>query len=344
MDINDEYETLNIYKENPLISIIIPIYNVEQYLKECVISVCQQTYGNLEIILVNDGSTDNSGNICKELAIKDCRIIIINKENGGLSSARNTGIDIAKGDFLFFLDGDDFIEKDTLELLLKGFESDANIGIVSAPCFLRYNNGHKTIYREDWNIKENRLICPKDFRNIILTQRSSHSACCKLYAKCLLEKIRFRKGKRNEDTLFMFDLSFVIEENKVTMVEIPNRLYYYRVNNVSITQNMHQPIQIDILENLKEIIREIPETNIRKILNKIYNKEFVNFYAFLTINSNLYKCISPIYLERFNILIGQTTEYEIFKYSSLKDIVKFLIIKYLTPFYLYFNKMKNDLF
>ena len=97
--------------EKDLISIIIPVYNVEKYLKECVDSVRKQTYKNLEIILIDDGSKDNSGKLCDELAKEDNRIKVIHKENGGLSDARNVGIENATGEYIQFIDSDDFVEK-----------------------------------------------------------------------------------------------------------------------------------------------------------------------------------------------------------------------------------------
>ncbi len=103
----------------PLISIIIPVYNVEQYLHRCVDSVLNQTYKNLEIILVNDGSPDNCPFICDEYAKKDKRIIVVHKENGGLSSARNAGLEIVQGEYISFIDSDDWIHENYIEILYK---------------------------------------------------------------------------------------------------------------------------------------------------------------------------------------------------------------------------------
>ena len=104
---------------NPLISVIVPVYNVEKYLGKCVDSILAQTYENLEIILVEDGTKDNSGAICDAYAAKDSRIRVIHKENGGLSSARNAGMDIARGEYFGFVDSDDWIEPKMYETLLN---------------------------------------------------------------------------------------------------------------------------------------------------------------------------------------------------------------------------------
>ena len=105
-------------KEDYLISIIVPVYKVEKYLQECVTSIQNQTYRNLEIILVDDGSPDKSGKLCNEYAKRDSRIKVIHKVNGGLSSARNAGLKIAKGEYIGFVDSDDYIRKNMYEKLL----------------------------------------------------------------------------------------------------------------------------------------------------------------------------------------------------------------------------------
>ena len=108
-----------------LFSIVIPVYNVEKYLDECMQSILQQLdsiNNDCEILLIDDGSTDNSGNICDELASKDKRIISVHKKNGGISEARNAGIDLASGEYLFFLDGDDYLENNTIEVLVRILE------------------------------------------------------------------------------------------------------------------------------------------------------------------------------------------------------------------------------
>ena len=112
------------------ISVIVPVYNVEQYLERCVDSIINQTYKNLEIILVNDGSTDNSGKLCDELAKRDDRIRVIHKGNGGLSDARNAGIEEAESDLIGFIDSDDYIDEDMYELLIDNLrETNADLSM-----------------------------------------------------------------------------------------------------------------------------------------------------------------------------------------------------------------------
>ena len=110
-----------------LISVVVPIYNVENYIKKCVDSILSQTYKNLEIILVDDGSPDRCGEICDKWTKKDNRIKVIHKENGGLSDARNSGIEIAKGDYLSFIDSDDYVNKDFIKILYNLLIEDKNL-------------------------------------------------------------------------------------------------------------------------------------------------------------------------------------------------------------------------
>ena len=118
-------------KEKPLISVIVPIYKVEKYLNKCVKSIINQTYKNLEIILVDDGSPDNCGKICDKLAERDDRIRIIHKKNGGLSSARNAGIEIANGEYIGFVDSDDYIDNDMFETLYNNIkDNNADLSII----------------------------------------------------------------------------------------------------------------------------------------------------------------------------------------------------------------------
>lgn len=129
--------------ELPLVSIIIPVYKVEKYLSECLDSVVNQTYKNLEIILVDDGSPDNCGKICDEYAVLDRRIRVIHKENGGLCSARNAGIDIANGEWIYSMDSDDYIENDLIEIALNTAVSDnTDMCFLIMKYFLKHMQNH----------------------------------------------------------------------------------------------------------------------------------------------------------------------------------------------------------
>ena len=150
------------------VSIIIPAYNAEKTIKKCLNSVCNQTYENIEIIIVNDGSTDNSLDICEEYEKKDDRIIIISKENGGLSDARNKGIDIAKGKYITFIDSDDYVDLEFISIMVSNIEkNNSDISIIS----------HRVIYPNtiiDKSTKEEYVSGPED----ILERMLFDLGCC----------------------------------------------------------------------------------------------------------------------------------------------------------------------
>lgn len=217
--------------QNSKISVIIPVYNVEKYLKQCLDSVISQSYSNLEIILINDGSNDSSLSICREYEIIDERVVVINKKNGGLSDARNVGLDIATGNYIFFLDSDDFLDKKLLELLINQFSLfDIDIAMCSFTSFtdgtsdakLPINKKCKShIYRnKDESLKA--LYSKKNNINNVVWN--------KLYKKNLFDTIRFPVGKINEDMFTTYKLLF--EAKGVLSINYPG--YFYRVRKNSI--------------------------------------------------------------------------------------------------------------
>ena len=143
-------------KVKSLVSVIVPIYKVEQYLDECVESIVNQTYKNLEIILVDDGSPDGCPQMCDEWLRKDGRIKVIHKKNGGLSSARNAGLDVATGEFVCFVDSDDFICLEALQKLHDRFGDDESVGIVSGMIY-RYQEGKTSDYNSEWFLKAEKV-------------------------------------------------------------------------------------------------------------------------------------------------------------------------------------------
>ena len=214
--------------KNDLISIVVPIYNVEKYLNRCIDSIINQTYKNIEIILVDDGSIDNSKMICDEYSNLDNRIVVIHKENGGLSSARNTGIDIAKGKYITFIDSDDFIELDYIEYLYSLIlKYDTYISVCKHNVF--YNDDYKKplINNIDYKISKEELL-----KDILYGKNYSVSACGKLYLKDLFKDIRYPIGKLFEDNDTTYKLI-----DKVSYIAIGfESKYNYMLRNDSITR------------------------------------------------------------------------------------------------------------
>lgn len=227
-----------------LISIIVPVYNVEKYIRRCINSIIKQTYQYLEIILVDDGSTDNSGLICDKYAHIDNRITVIHKKNGGLSSARNTGIDIAKGAYIGFIDSDDWIAPETYEVLYKNLvRYDADVSDIDSVILSKefiYKNNKEKIY-----IYEGREILIDYFIS------NKYSCCRKLYKRSIIGEIKFPVGKINEDitTNYLF-LASAKREVKSSL-----KLYYYFNNPNSITGKVFKKKDLDLLEACNDLIK-----------------------------------------------------------------------------------------
>lgn len=209
-----------------LISIIVPVYNVEEYLEKCVESIINQTYKNIEIILVDDGATDNSGKICDELGKRDNRIKVIHKVNGGLSDARNAGLKIAKGEYIGFVDSDDYIAEDMFETLYNlNKKYNSEISIVS---FYEIYKGKVIGVRDSKNLEE--LTKIEAIRELLIDTNIQSYAWNKLFKKELFEGLEFPTNKNFEDiatTLLLFE-----KANKVVLLEDPKYYYVRRDNSI----------------------------------------------------------------------------------------------------------------
>lgn len=272
--------------DKPLISVIVPIYNVDNYLDECLESLVSQTYQNLDIILVDDGSPDNCPQICENWALKDSRIRVIHKKNGGPSSARNVGIEEARGEYISFVDGDDFIDRKMYEILYEGITRSSNIGI-SAIKFYRYKDGRVSIYSKRWDTKTDMLVKSKDFGLLTLKLDICHAATNKLYRRELLENVQFREGILNEDTLFMHDLAKLMIERNYDMWDLAYYAYYYRMRQNSICHS-NVPIEVPYIQNLKTIVEEADFLSYKLAALHLYRVTVFNFcYQLLKTQSTL---------------------------------------------------------
>lgn len=214
--------------QDPLISVIVPIYNVEKYLNKCVDSIINQEYTNLEIILVDDGSPDNCGRICDEYKGKDSRIKVIHKENGGLSSARNAGLDIATGDYIGFVDSDDYIEPDMYSKLLQAIAKE-NCSLAICGTAYVFEDGK----RIEKTLAGNVLVM--NFEEA-LTEMNQYryfdmGAWSKLYNAKLFADIRFPVGRLSEDFFIMFKI--FDKAQKIVFVSDPVYNYVQRKDSIS---------------------------------------------------------------------------------------------------------------
>ena len=241
-----------------LISIIVPVYNIEQYIAECLETVRKQTYTDIEVIVVDDGSTDNSGSICDKIAELDNRISVFHKKHEGLSAARNFGIDKSKGEYLVFIDGDDQVEFSLikhLHSLVK--DENAQMGI----CELTHSyDDSEIIYK---NEKRRRVFNSSEAITEILYQKSFLvSACAKIYPKEFFRDVRFPEGLIFEDAAVMCR----ILEKAERIAYSDARLYAYIHREGTITTKIFSDKDFDILAISKSIVGHYrtAETCIRK--------------------------------------------------------------------------------
>lgn len=213
--------------QEPLVTVIVPVYNIKEYLTRCVHSIIGQTYKELEIILVDDGSTDGSGQLCDELAKEDVRIRVFHKENGGSSSARNLAIDNAKGDYLGFVDSDDYIEPDMYELLVGAIlRHNAQIAQVGRDEIDEEGNRRPDICMPPE--KEEYIPAPEFFEELLM-HRGDCSFCTKLVDRKLFEEYRFPIGELNEDFKILIQMLGKTEG----VVSLPKQAYhvFYRLGS-----------------------------------------------------------------------------------------------------------------
>lgn len=210
-----------------LVSIIIPVYNVEKYLSACLNSVITQDYANIEIILVNDGSNDSSLRICQEYSSKDNRIILIDKANGGLSSARNLALDIMRGDWVMFVDSDDEIKPNMVSVMLK-YAIDNSCEIVRCNCMTKKLNQYevRTLPVPAGLYERNKI------NELIIKDLLGSQSCFGLYKSYLWNKVRFPEGRVYEDLAVLFKV-YVAGRALVGILDEP--LYIYNLHDNSIS-------------------------------------------------------------------------------------------------------------
>lgn len=286
-------------KNNIKISLIVPCYNIRKYLPRCIESILAQTYKNLEIILISDGSTDGTDEVIREYAKKDSRIIPIFKQNLGVSDTRNRGLDIATGDYIGFVDGDDYIEPEMYETLLKNaIENNADIShcgyqmVFPSRVDYYYNTGKKVI-------QDNK----KGIRDIIVGDYVEPSPCIKIYRKNIVNNLRMPINiKINEDVLFNF-YAFV-NSKKSVYEDLPFYHYILRKGSAA-TSKINQNKLFDPVRVRKEIF----EYSLKNLDNEIQS---VAYSSYLNSIINLYRVVSNSKLKEYKedsfILKGQIKE------------------------------------
>lgn len=201
------------------VSLILPVYNVEKYLSQCLDSIVAQTYQNIEVIMIDDGSKDASGNICDEYSTRDKRFIVVHQPNGGAANARNTGLDMCTGDYIMFVDSDDWLEDNTIECLIKTAQKQ-QCEIVQCQYMDEY------IGKSEYHtyIEEERIVSSKTFVEDMLDKWEYLINCNKLYKASAVGSIRFLEGHCIDDEFFTYKV--VLQSNRIALVK--EYLYHYR--------------------------------------------------------------------------------------------------------------------
>lgn len=261
---------------NPLISIIVPTYNNEPYLARCIESLINQTYKNIEIILIDDGSCDNSLTICEEYAKKDSRIKVWHQEYLGVSETRNKGVELSTGEFIIFLDGDDEAHPDYVQKLYNtSVQNDLDI---AAACLLRIKNGKPVNQGEVTNklqLYDGKTIQMKTFER----NRYFYMVVCgKLFKKELFEGLKFPKGRINEDESLIYLLYW--KSKRIGFID--DYLYLYHYNGDSITEKKYNIHRLDGFYMLEEKFNFYKSLGLESFANKTASEYFSQISVVLT--------------------------------------------------------------
>jgi glycosyltransferase involved in cell wall biosynthesis len=290
----------------PKISIIVPIYNIERHVEQCIASIISQTITDLEIILVNDGSTDNSGEICDQFASIDKRIRVIHKKNGGLSDARNKGIESAKGDFIGFVDGDDFIEPKMYETLYNlNIKHSADI----STCKISTIRNNKTSKEKKYTNKTTIFNSYEAIKFMYGGKLTGYSACNKLYSSKLFEEIKFPNNRIFEDAAIMYKL--YDNANKIVQIDWPFYNYVYREQ--SITHSKFSEKRFDIVKNYCETTEFMKQKypNMCEMLDVMYYSSLRNMLVDIVNEKNIIR--NYPYIKKISQLIKE------FRHEILKN-------------------------
>lgn len=227
-----------------MISVVVPVYNGEKYIKETIDSILNQSYKDLELILINDGSTDDSAKICEKYQMKDDRVKLFTQPNQGLSVARNTGIAQAMGEYLFFLDADDILEEHGLEIMFSEMQNPSSIVVCN---FLKFSNKIK----KDNKANNYQVIeyTKQRYLNEIFILKKNTYAWGTLIPKKLMEKIQFPTGKYFEDVATMYKV--ILKANKIIYINTP--LVWYRQHENSIVATLNEKKARDYIEAVDEM-------------------------------------------------------------------------------------------
>lgn len=294
--------------DNIKVSVVIPVYNVEKYLRQCLNSVVNQTLTDIEIICINDGSTDGSLEILREYEQKDSRIRLINKENEGISAARNQGIELAQGEYISFIDSDDWIEENYLEALYtaaKKYNSD-----IACSSIIRVTGKRR---RKKLVYKTEEFTVDKDKKNELTNAPISSYVWNKIYKRkpLLASGVKFPVGRVYEDVIWCIKAIYYLNG----VVTVPDAIYYYRKNPTSIMSTKSEKNAKDYAQSEKEMLEFAKEKNLKLLDGYKYSKRDRYRFLGITLLKRFYYypdvieyCLFgfiPVYRSHTNIKNGQ---------------------------------------
>ena len=319
---------------NPLISVIVPIYKVEEYLSRCVDSIINQTYKNLEIILVDDGSPDNCPKICDDYAKVDSRIKVIHKKNGGLSNARNAGMKVATGEYISFIDSDDYISLDFINVLYDTIVS-VNSDIVECNVVKFYEDNHFDEYNDDLKVKNYNTV--DGLSSLISEHPFKQHVWNKLYRSDLVFDVPFAVGKLNEDEFWTYQIFG--RAKKVT--KINKTMYYYFQRESSIMGERYNIRRLDALEGINNrclyINKNFPSLSLKAKLS-LYGACMFAYQSVLKYSKGKEKKIAlrkiNTYRKKANVSLNDISfaETSLRKYYYLSKISFYLCCKFRSVF------------
>ena len=328
--------------DNPLISIIVPVYKVEKYLDTCVSSIVAQTYKNLEIILVDDGSPDDSPAICDRWAKKDPRIVVIHKENGGAASARNAGLDIAKGEYIGFVDSDDYISKDMYMVLINALiAADKKLACCYSVSVPDTDDIRELPVSEEPKVK---VLSVEETLDAVFTYKIGTSAWRRLFHRSLFDEIRFPIGEINED--YSPIVPQAVLADGIVLVE--EKLYCYRSRAGSVTSG-----SLYVAKNIGTVLKNLTLMEEQLASNNLACQGSYRFFAAsgayrmaLVMEKHIKKLdgdAKKVLSGYIKLMWKNCLQYVFSKYSSAKDKVLYVAIltRTLKPLRALISKIKK---
>lgn len=290
------------YKNYGLISIIVPIYNVEKYLEKCLRSIQNQSYKNIEVLMVNDGSPDHSEDICKKYLL-DERFRLIEKENGGLASARNAGLEVAKGIYIAYIDSDDWVENDMIEVLVNNLvKTDADMSV----CSYNICNGD-SLNRKRIGDRDDVVMIDQDtaIEYTILPSRFYGFSWNRLYKTSIVGKQRYNERfLKGEDT--PFSIEYILKCEKIVYQDLP--LYNYRQDTVSISRSEFNLKKMTVLDSYLWVVNELRKNKKGKKLVDLQKVQYAN--QLLSLMINIKRTDSNEFKKQHDIIKHEMKEYK----------------------------------